>query len=80
MWPLMVTIFQIHSGIRFKKMMQYRKEDAIIIKKKDTGMESRSFSQDKYLSGFYKADRLLPVMTLTVFYSAEERDGPLTLR
>lgn len=48
--------------------------------KKDTSIESRSFSQDEYLSGFYKTDRLLPVMTLTVFYSAEEWDGPLTLR
>ncbi len=43
-------------------------------------MESRGFSQDEYLSRFYKTDRLLPVMTLTVFYSAEEWDGPLTLR
>jgi len=37
-------------------------------------------SQDEYLSGFYKKDKLLPVVTLTVFYSAEEWDGPLTLR
>ncbi len=37
-------------------------------------------SQDEYLSGFYKTDKLLPVVTLTVFYSAEKWDGPLTLR
>lgn len=48
--------------------------------KKNAGMESSSFSQDEYLSGFYKTDRLLPVVTLTIFYSAEEWDGPLTLR
>ncbi len=39
-----------------------------------------NLSQGEYLSGFYKTDRLLPVMTLTVFYSAEKWDGPLTLR
>lgn len=37
-------------------------------------------SQDEYLSGFYKTDKLLPVVTLTIFYSAEKWDGPLTLR
>lgn len=37
-------------------------------------------SQDEYLSGFYKTDKLLPVMTLVVFYSAERWDGPLTLK
>lgn len=37
-------------------------------------------SQGEYLGGFYKTDRLIPVLTLTVFYSAEEWDGPLTLR
>ena len=37
-------------------------------------------SQDEYLSGFYKTDKLLPVVTLTVFYSAEKWDGPLTLK
>lgn len=48
--------------------------------KKNSSMKSHSYSQDEYLSGFYKTDRLLPVLTLTVFYSAEEWDGPLTLR
>lgn len=48
--------------------------------KRKTGTESRSVSKDEYLGGFYKTDRLVPVITLTVFYSAEEWDGPLTLR
>lgn len=48
--------------------------------KKNNNMKNRSLSQDEYLSGFYKTDRLLPVMTLTIFYSAEEWDGPLALR
>ena len=44
------------------------------------GVENYKPSQDEYLSGFYKTDKLLPVITLAVFYSAEKWDGPLTLR
>ncbi len=47
---------------------------------KNAGGEGSRPSQGEYLSGFYKTDRLLPVITLTIFYSAEEWDGPLTLR
>ncbi len=49
-------------------------------KNKNTGRESCKPSPDEYLSGFYKTDQLIPVMTLAVFYSAEKWDGPLTLR
>ncbi len=48
--------------------------------KENAGGKGYNLSQGEYLSGFYKTDRLLPVMTLTVFYSAEKWDGPLTLR
>lgn len=37
-------------------------------------------ARDEYLSGFYKTDFLIPVVTLVIFYSAEEWDGALTLR
>ncbi len=37
-------------------------------------------SRDEYLSGFYKTDKLVPVVTLAVFFSPEEWDGPLTLK
>lgn len=37
-------------------------------------------SSGEYLSGFYKTDKLLPVVTLTVFWGPEEWDGPLSLR
>ena len=35
---------------------------------------------DEYLSGFWKSDRLLPVVTLVVYFGAEEWDGPLSLK
>ncbi len=48
--------------------------------KENAGGKDYKLSQSEYLSGFYKTDRLLPVMTLTIFYSAEKWDGPLTLQ
>lgn len=48
--------------------------------RRDTGREIYKPSQDEYLSGFYKTDKLIPVVTLAIFYSAEKWDGPLTLR
>ena len=49
-------------------------------RKGHTGGRAYKPSQDEYLSGFYKTDKLIPVVTLTIFYSAEKWDGPLTLR
>lgn len=37
-------------------------------------------SGDEFLSGFWKNDRLLPVVTVVVYFGAEEWDGPLNLR
>ena len=35
--------------------------------------------QDEFLSGFYKTDKLLPVITLTVYLDAKEWDAPRSL-
>ncbi|MDO4268345.1 MAG: hypothetical protein Q4C73_07715, partial [Eubacteriales bacterium] len=45
-------------------------------KKKD----GRGHTAAEFLSGFYKDDRLLPVITLILFFSPERWDGPRTLR
>lgn len=37
-------------------------------------------SRNEFLSGFYKSDRLLPVLTVVVYFGADEWDGPLSLR
>lgn len=37
-------------------------------------------SSDEFLSGFWKSDRLLPVVTVVVYLGAEEWDGPLSLK
>ena len=41
--------------------------------------KSQRFSSAEFLSGFKKSDRLIPVITLTIFFGADEWDGPKTL-
>jgi hypothetical protein len=36
--------------------------------------------REEYLSGFYKEDRIRPVITLVIHFGAKEWDGPLSLR
>lgn len=47
---------------------------------KETRAVGKKPSGDEYLSGFWKEDRLLPVVTVIVYFGAEEWDGPLSLR
>mgnify|MGYP002510917044 FL=1 len=46
-------------------------------KSKKSGIKPTS---DEYLSGFWKSDRLLPVVTLVIYFGAEEWDGPMSLK
>jgi hypothetical protein len=68
LYDLMQLAHQVTETARSHK--RERKEDA----------DGHDISSDEYLSGFYKTDKLLPVVTLVIFYSAEKWDGPLTLR
>ena len=40
----------------------------------------RGRDREEFLSGFYREDKLLPVITLVVFFSPKEWDGPRSLR
>lgn len=40
----------------------------------------RKPSSDEYLSGFWKDDRLYPVITVVIYYGADQWDGPLSLK
>ncbi len=41
--------------------------------------DSKGHSKGEFLSGFYKEDRLLPVITLVILFSPDEWDGPTSL-
>ncbi len=41
--------------------------------------DSKGHSKGEFLSGFYKEDRLIPVITLVILFSPDEWDGPTSL-
>jgi hypothetical protein len=43
------------------------------------GKAEKKPSVGEYLSGFYKEDRLIPVITLVIYFGAEEWDGPMSI-
>ena len=73
----------IHYAMPIRNMiydsLQYGKQVMEIAaehrKKKD-----RNGTQAEYLSGFYRDDRLVPVITLVIHFGAEEWDGPMCLK
>lgn len=38
----------------------------------------KNSSSDEYLSGFMKSDRLMPVVTLAIYFGAEDWDAPMS--
>lgn len=58
--------------------LQYGKQVADIAAKHRAG-DSKGHSRGEYLSGFYKEDRITPVITLVLHFGANEWDGPLSL-
>ena len=41
--------------------------------------DSKGHSKGEFLSGFYKEDRLIPVITLVILFSPDKWDGPTSL-
>ena len=41
--------------------------------------KGKSLSGDEYLSGFSKKDKLIPVITLTIYFGSKKWDGPMRL-
>ena len=49
-------------------------------RQKKGGSGTHEPTSEEFLSGFYKTDRLIPVVTLTILWGPEEWDGPLSLK
>ena len=58
-----------------RKEMKRKKEQGAA----DTDSDKKTPSTGEFLSGFWKEDRLIPSITVTIFFSSEEWDGPLSL-
>ena len=60
--------------------LQYGKQVAdIATKHRASEGDSKGHSRGEYLSGFYKEDKITPVITLVLHFGANEWDGPLSL-
>lgn len=60
--------------------LQYGKQVAdIAAKHRASDGDAKGHSRGEYLSGFYKEDKITPVITLVLHFGANEWDGPLSL-
>lgn len=60
--------------------LQYGKQVTDIAARHKSQEHSQKHNRGEYLSGFYKEDRIRPVITLVIHFGANEWDGPLSLR
>ena len=64
------------------EVLQYTKqvsEIADVHRRKKENSNHKSVSHAEFISGFYKNDRLIPVITLVIYFNANEWDGPRSL-
>ena len=60
--------------------LQYVKQVKAAADKHRRDGDSKGHSADEFLSGFYKDDKIKPVVTLVVYFGNKEWDGPLSLK
>lgn len=73
----------IHYAMAVKNMvydaLQYTKQvEKAISSHKESG-DYKGSNSDEYLSGFMKTDRLMPVVTLVIYFDSKEWDGPMSI-
>lgn len=60
--------------------LQYAKQVKAIADRHKRDGDSKGHTSDEFLSGFYKGDRIKPVVTLVVYFGNKEWDGPMSLK
>lgn len=73
----------IHHAMPVKNMvydaLQYAKQVSDAAASHKRSGDYKEADGDEYLSGFMKQDRLLPVVTLVVYFNSKEWDGPMSI-
>lgn len=73
----------IHYAMPVKNMvydaLQYAKQVEEAIASHKSSGDYRGVGSDEYLSGFMKEDKLLPVVTLVIYFDSKEWNGPLSI-
>lgn len=72
---------QVEAAARSHRRKMERKKKVAGEKKDNAGTETekKKPNSGEFLSGFWKEDRLIPSVTLTIYFGSEEWDGPLSL-
>lgn len=80
---MFVIYLEVHYAMPVRNMLydglQYAAQVENAAKCHRKANDHGGHNAGEYLSGFYKEDKLLPVITLVVYFGAEQWDGPLCL-
>ena len=73
----------VHYAIPVKNLvydaMHYAKQVRKAANSHRRAKDYKEHGKGEFLSGFYKEDKLIPVITLVIFFSPDEWDGPTSL-
>jgi hypothetical protein len=73
----------VHYAMPVRAIMydsiQYVKQVEEIVSKREKSGSRHGLSADEFLSGFYKSDTILPVVTLVIYFGDKEWDGAMSL-
>ena len=72
----------VYDALQYASQVEEAAKTHRRIAKKKSGIQSgknKKPSSGEYLSGFYKEDRLLPVITLVIYFGPDRWDGPVCL-
>ena len=74
----------IHYAMPVRNMiydaLQYGKQVDQTARRNQRNRRTRVQKKGEFLSGFYKEDKLIPVITFVIHFGAEEWDGPTSLK
>ena len=74
----------IHYAMPVRNMiydaLQYGKQVDQTARRNQRNRRTRVQKKGEFLSGFYKEDKLIPVITFMIHFGAEEWDGPMSLK
>ena len=74
---------EVHYAMPVRNMLydaaQYSKQVSNIAKGHRKDKSDKTITSGEFLGGFYKKDKLIPVITIVIYWSDKEWDGPLSL-
>ena len=69
---------RLYDALRYQHQIDIKSHEYRQIRK-DSPDRLSDMSEAEFMSGWRKTDRLLPVITLTVYYGTDEWDGPMSI-